>query len=278
MSRVIVFAALSVIATGASATTCEDSFAKKGDGILSGIQFRASVQVPDLSPQSAIGQMRGIAVTGGYDVLEEEADSGSMLIEQPASGGATRAFPIIVTATQAGNNGQVELLAKLPGGMVAGAAGARAELCKMLAQLKGGKAGLVAAARARTAVSSAGPIVMDAFVLSQRLSRETQVSADSIPLRYKGKSFTVSGRVAYVSADSGTYRVQFDIPEQHELILRPLHGEPRFKTDIGCMMAKGQKAYGLSLRKGNSVKLTGTFALFDEYKNMMWLDNCRPAN
>jgi hypothetical protein len=273
----ISFAILMMLGTNARAATCEESFTKKGDGILSALQFRASVHVPDLTPESAIGQMRGIAAAGGYDVLEEEADAGSMLIEQPASGGATRAFPIIVTATRVGAAGEVELLAKLPGGMVAGAAPARAELCRMLAQLKGGKSGLAAAARAKNAVSTAGPIVMDAFSLSQRLSRETQTSADSIPLRYKGKSFTVSGRVAYVSADSGTYRVQFDIPEQHELKLRPLHGEPRFKTDIGCMMAKGQKAYGLSLRKGNSVKLTGTFALFDEYKAMMWLENCVPA-
>ena len=71
----------------AQAATCEATFAKGGSP-LGGLRFNASVEVPDLTPPSAIGQMRGIAVSKGYDVLVAEAEDGSMLIEQPRTGKA----------------------------------------------------------------------------------------------------------------------------------------------------------------------------------------------
>jgi hypothetical protein len=82
----------------ARAGSCEDSFAQKGNP-LSGIRFNAEVTVDELSVPVAIRQLRGIAATRGYDILSEEAEDGSLLLEQPRSGSA-RPFPIIAPASQ----------------------------------------------------------------------------------------------------------------------------------------------------------------------------------
>ena len=108
--------------------------------------FTAAVTVADLPPPVAIRQMRGIVAAKGYDIMADEADYGTMLIEQPMTGKA-RAFPITINATQTGGIGTVVMEAKLRAGQTTKADLAMAEMCAMLNQVKGGKAG-VAAARA----------------------------------------------------------------------------------------------------------------------------------
>jgi predicted RNA-binding protein with TRAM domain len=263
------------IPSAAFGATCEESFVKKGSP-LSGIRFSTEVAVEDLTPPIAISQMRGIAVTKGYTIITEEAEYGSMLIEQPRSGSA-RPFPIIVTATSEGDASRVKLDAKLPSGMFAGAEGAKTELCSMLSEVQGGPAGIEAAARGKDAVAANAPSVIDALVLSQQISQEAASNAAIIPSRYQGKSYTIKGRVAYVIQDADSYRIAYDIPETtHDLALHL--GKFRFLTQISCIVAKGQSAYALSLKKGNSVKLTGQYRDFDEFKHVMWFDGCKPAD
>jgi hypothetical protein len=256
--------------------TCEESFAKKG-AVIGGLRFTAAVTVPDLSPETAINQLRGIVLARGYDVLTDEAADGSMLIEQRQTG-KTRSFPIIATATQEGKAGTVQLEARLRGGMIVKEADARTELCAVLSQIKGGKAGLAAARAGKGAVAVAGAALkISALGLSQQLSKEKERNAAAIPLRYKGKAFTVDGSVDYVTKDGDSYRVAFDIPEPYEQAIR-LPGQADFKTDISCMMAKGQAAYALTLKPRRSIKLTGTFLQYREYPPIMWLSDCRPAS
>ena len=146
-------AVLAIAAPGAAlAGTCEDSFTKKGNEI-SGIRFIATTVVPDMSPKIAIQQLRGIVAAKGYDIITEEAEYGSMLIEQPMTGKA-RAFPIEITATQTSGIGTVVMEAKLRATMSVKKELAMAEMCSMLNQLKGGKAGIAAAkAGAAAAIS-----------------------------------------------------------------------------------------------------------------------------
>ncbi|MGC1470497.1 MAG: hypothetical protein WA793_14070, partial [Sphingorhabdus sp.] len=127
----------------ARAGTCEDTFTKKGNEI-GGIRFVATTTVPDMSPKIAIQQLRGIVAAKGYDIIAEEAEFGSMLIEQPMTGKA-RAFPIEITATQAAGMGTVVMEAKLRAGMTVKKELAMPEMCSILNQLKGGKAGIAAA-------------------------------------------------------------------------------------------------------------------------------------
>jgi hypothetical protein len=266
-------ACVTVMPGVALAGPCEDTFVKKGSA-LGGLKFIASIDVADLAPVSAIGQMHGIAASRGYDILVEEAEDGSMLIEQPMTGKA-RAFPITVTATQTGKMGNVVLYAKLPTGMLAGEDGAKTEMCTMLAQIKGGKAGLAAAARAKGSVSVSPTLKISSLELSHQVSKDTQRNSAAVPLRYKGKTFTVSGLVDYVIKDGEFFRVAFKIPEPYEEAIRLPNMAP-FKTNISCLMAKGQAAYSLTLKPDKTIKLTGTYRDFDEFKHVMWLQDCRP--
>jgi len=258
----------------AQAATCEATFVKSGSPI-GGLRFNASIEVPDLTPPSAIGQMRGIAVSKGYDVLVAEAEDGSMLIEQPRTGKA-RAFPITITATAEGKRGTVTMEAKLRAGMLVGADAARTEMCGMLGQLKGGKAGLAAASSGMTAVGTSAPLAISALAFSHQISKDTERNAAAVPLRYKGKSFIIDGNVDYVTKDGDAYRVAYSIPHPHEEILRLPNTAP-FKTDIMCIMAKGQAAYTLQLKPKKGIKLMGIFDEFSETKRVVWLKDCRPV-
>jgi hypothetical protein len=270
-----VIAALALaIPSIAHAGQCEDTFVKKG-AVIGGLKFTATRSVADLSPKSAIGQMRGIALADGMSVLSVEADDGSMLLEQAQTNKA-RSFPIIVTATQEAKLGTVTLQANLRGGMMTKEEDAKVALCGLLNKLQGGKAGLALAAKGLGAVGAvAAPVKITALGLSQQLSKERDRNAEAIPLRYKGKSYTIEGPVDYVKKDGDAYRVAFRIPEPHEQVLR-LPGQSNTKTDISCLMAKGQAAYALTLKPNKMVKLTGTYDSYRETPPIMWLSNCRP--
>ncbi len=277
MWRLIILASLMVFASAsACAATCQDSFVKNGNP-LGGLRFTVEVTVADLTPPTAIRQFRGIAAADGYDIIVDEADEGSMLIEQPRSpSGATRPIPIIVSAAAQGTATTVKLEAKMLGGMLAPAEGVKTELCKMLNQIKGGKLGLEAANRSKSAVSSAGPTVIEALMLSQQISQEADKNAAIIPSRYNGKSFTIKGTVDYVTRDGDTYRIAYVIPKStNDLAIR--FGSFKFLTQLSCLVAKGQSAYALTLKKGNHVTLTGRFRAYDQFVPVMWFDGCRPA-
>lgn len=269
--------ALAGIPGAGLAATCEQSFVKRGSA-LTGLNFTAQVDVPDLSPASAIGQMRGVAIKGKYDIILEEADAGSLLIEQPAAG-ANRAFPIIVTAGQAAGAGTVKLEVKLPAGMAAPADAVKAEVCGMLAQLKGGRAGLAAASQGMGATATATPTRIDAVSLSQQFAREAVKNDALLPLRYKGKAFSVWGAVNHVMKDGEYFRVAFDTPDARDRAIRlDAPGDPGFMVNISCLMAKGQNAYALTVKKGALIRLTGTFFEYDTFKRTVWLNECRPAS
>lgn len=259
----------------AQAGTCEETFQKKGNEI-SGIRFTAIAVVPDMAPKTAILQLKGIVAAKGYDIMAEEAEYGSMLIEQPMSG-KSRAFPIEITATQSGGMGTVVMEAKLRAAMSVKKELAMAEMCGILNQLKGGKAGLAAAkAGAGATTVQAAPVKMSALAFSHQISKDTERNAGNVLTRYKGKQFTIDGTVDYVTKDPNGNRVVYDVPEPWEEVLKLPNTAP-FKTDIVCYMAPGTAAYTSQLKPKKSIKLTGTVDSFDEYKHVIWLKDCRPA-
>lgn len=265
-----------VFAAGpAHAATCEEAFVKKGNPIT-GLRFTAAVTVADLPPAVAIGQMRGLVAAKGYDIMADEAEFGSMLIEQPMTG-TVRAFPIQITATQTGGIGTVVMEAKLRAGQATKADAAMDEMCGMLNQIQGGKAGAAAAKKGAVATTAAAaPVKMNSLSFSQQVSKDTERNAAGVMTRYKGKQFTIDGLVDYVTKDGSAFRVGYKIPEPWEQAIR-LPNQAPFKTDIVCYMAPGQAAYSLQLKPGKSIKLTGTVEDFDEYKHVIWLKDCRGA-
>lgn len=268
-------AALLFTAGTANAATCEEAFVKKGNAIT-GLRFSGAVTVADLPPTVAIGQMRGLVAAKGYDIMADEAEYGSMLIEQPMTG-TVRAFPIQITATQTGGIGTVVMEAKLRAGQTVKSDAAMAEMCGILNQIKGGKAGAAAAKKGATATTvAAAPVKMNSLSFSQQVSKDTERNAAGILTRYKGKQFTIDGLVGYVTKDGKDFRVGYKIPDPWEQAIR-LPNQAPFKTDIVCYMAPGQAAFSLQLKPDKSIKLTGTVEDFDEYKHVIWLKDCRPA-
>ncbi len=261
--------------SAAFAGTCEDTFQKKGSEI-SGLRFIATNVVPDMAPKTAILQLKGIVAAKGYDIMAEEAEFGSMLIEQPTTGKA-RAFPIEITATQSSGVGTVVMEAKLRAGMFVKKEQAMPEMCGILNQLKGGKPGLAAAAKSKNATTvQAAPLKISALAFSHQVSKDTERNAANVLTRYKGKQFTIDGTVGYVTKDGSLNRVGFDVPNPWEEVIR-LPNVAKFKTDIVCYMAPGTAAFSSQLKPKKSIKLTGSVDDFDEYKHVIWLKDCRPA-
>ena len=278
LSRLVLPCAVSALfltAGQAQAADCAQTFVKKGN-IIGGLRFIATVSVPDAKPVTALQQMRGIAAGKGYDIMADEAEYGSLLIEQPMTGSA-RAFPITITATEAAGASTVVMEAKLRAGQSTKEAAARDEMCAMLNQIKGAKAGLAAAKSGMGANTvAAAPVKMNSLSFSQQVSKDTERNAAGVLTRYKGKQFTIDGMVDYVTKDGNAFRVGYKIPNPWEQAIR-LPNQAPFKTDVVCYMAPGQAGYSLQLKPNKSIKLTGTVDHFDEYKHVIWLKDCRPA-
>ncbi|HEY6965519.1 MAG TPA: hypothetical protein VI407_09905, partial [Erythrobacter sp.] len=90
---------------------CEDTFQKSGNPVT-GLRFAAERSVADLSPESAIGQLRGIVLAKGYTVMAAEPEAGTMLIEQPMTGKA-RGFPITISVSEIAGQSTVRMEARL---------------------------------------------------------------------------------------------------------------------------------------------------------------------
>lgn len=253
---------------------CEDKFAKSGNP-MTGTKFTGAVTVAELTVADAMAQMHGIAVEKKLDILTEDVANGNMLLEYRESF-RNKAIPYVVSVSGEGGTATVQMLVKLNKGAFAKTEDVRAEICSMLGAVKGGAAGKAAAAQGAQAVGDGAPRKVDALKLSLELARQNQESAESIPLRYKDRVFTVTGRVDYVIKNGDRYRVAYQIPEPGDMALRPLPGSPTYKIDISCLMAPSHTAWAIALRSGEKIQLTGKYEDYDQFKRVMWLGGCKP--
>lgn len=260
----------------AQAGTCEDTFVKRGNGIT-GLRFVAMTSVVDMPVDVAINQMRGIVAKRGYSILAVEPAGGAMLIEQ-AQTGTTRAFPIEITATvNAGGVGTVTMEAKPRSGQFIKADDAKAEMCAVLAELKGGKEGRqLAKAGAGATTVQAAPVAMTAQAFSQQLSKDAERNAAAIPMRYNGQRYTLSGDAETIRKDGDRYWVSFQIQQPHEMAIR-LPGMASTISEVVCYMAPGTSVFVLQLKPGKGIKLTGTYDEFSESRDIIYFKDCTPA-
>ena len=260
-------------AAQAQTTGCEQTFRKSGNP-LTGLRFNAERSVAELSLASAIGQLRGIVIAKGYTVMTAEPEAGTMLIEQPMTGKA-RGFPIEIAVTDTAGQGTVRMEARLRAAMGVKEAAARAEMCGILAQLKGGTEGLALARKGEAAkASAAAPIRMSALRFSSQMAGEARQSDVSLEPRYKGRAFTLHGPVAAVGKAGDSYRVDFKLVESVLSSIVPGSG---YRLEVSCILAPGQSTYALSLRPDQHVELTG---VFDEYamgRSTIFLRDCVPV-
>lgn len=272
MKRVILASAALFFGAGtAQAAPCEDSFVKTGNPVT-GLRFVATTTVPNMSMASAVGQINGIVAAKGYAILAAEPASGAMLIEPPATG-KSRPFPIEVAADGAGN---VRMEAKLRAGMGAPEAAAKAEMCGILNQLKGGKAGEALAAKGMGATSAAGaPIRMSVLRFSQDITGQADKNHSAVQKRYEGRQFTLYGPVAYVGPVGDSYRVEWKLLAN--VLTDIIPGRASAGFSVNCVLAPGQSVYALQLKPDKHVELTGTFDELQYGRSSVWLKDCRPT-
>jgi hypothetical protein len=258
-------------ASSASAGECETNFSKSGS-VFSGTDFSSNVTVSDLSVADAMGQMRGIMIAEKMDVITEDAETGSMLVEQRSTN-TTRAIPTLINVTGSGGAATVEMTVKTEKGQMAKQDSMRVYMCDLLAKVKGGNDGRVAAAQGAQAKNSEDVTIKDVYVFSREIAREAKGNAVAVTARHKGRKYGLNGRVDYIQEDGEDYNVSFDIPNESEMLLRvPGDNEPR--VGVACLFRPNQLANVLTFRKGDKATFTGTFLRYDDVKRMLWLQNC----
>jgi hypothetical protein len=255
------------------ASDCDTNFSKSGNP-FTGSTYSSHVVVGDLTATDALGQMRGILISEKMDVLTEDVETGSMLAEQRATG-ATRAIPTIVTVSDGSAGARVEMQVKTEKGMLAKAEDMRSYMCELLAKLKGGDAGRAAATAGAKSENSNDLTQRDVFIFSREIAREANTNAIAVNVRHKGRAYALKGRIEHIMEDGEDYNVSFDVPEISEMQLKPLPNDAQFRVGVACLFRPNQLAWVLTMREGQSVTFQGSFHRYDDFKKMVWLENCK---
>ncbi|MBL8299819.1 MAG: hypothetical protein JNN30_15890 [Rhodanobacteraceae bacterium] len=257
----------------AAAGGCEANFAKNGSP-FSGTQYTSYVTVDSLSPTDALSQMRGILIAEKMDVITEDPEGGTLLVEQRATATA-RAIPTMVTVTGKGAATKIDLMVRIDKGVLAKQDDIKRYMCELLAKVEGGEAGRLAATEGAKAQNAEFSAQKDAFLFSMEIAREAKANAVALNARHKGRSYTLSGKIDYIQQDGEDYNVSFDIPEMRDRALSPLPGQANFRVGVACLFRPNQLATVLTLREKQRVTFTGTFYRYDDFKKMAWLENCK---
>lgn len=272
MRYLLIALALAAAAPLAHAGECEDNFRKTGNP-FTGADFSSTVTVPELSVPNALSQLRGIMIAEKMDVITEDPEGGSMLVEQRSSG-ATRAIPTLINVSDSGGAATIEMTVKTEKGQFAKQDAIRTYMCQLLAKVQGGKAGVAAAAQGAKARNADDVTVKDVFVFSREIAREAKGNAVAVTARHKGRQYALTGRVDYIQEDGEFFNVSFEIPEQRDMVLKlPGDNEPR--VGVACLFRQNQMANVLTFREGDKATFTGRFLRYDDFKRVFWLENCK---
>ena len=267
--------ALTTVAPAAFAGECEDNFSKSGS-IFSGTDFSSRITVPDLSVKDAMGQMRGIMIAEKMDVITEDAETGTMLVEQRSTN-TTRAIPTLIAISGEGNAATVQMTVKTEKGQIAKADAMRPYMCQLLAKVKGGKEGVAAAKRGAGADNTEATGNQDVFAFSRMIANEANKNAVAVNARHKGRTYTLSGRIETLMEDGEDYNLIFEVPEIRDMVIKPFPHEAQFKVSVSCLFKPDQLTTVLAMREGQKVKLTGTVMKYDNFRRVIWLENCTKA-
>lgn len=266
--------ALCSLAPLARAGECEDRFRKVGNNVLTRVDWSSQVNVPDLSVADALGQLRGILMASKMVVITEDVGTGSMLAEQPATN-TVRAIPVLVQVTPEGKGVLVDLTVKTQRGQASRLEGMRAEICRILGLVKGGKEGRAAAVAGRKQQNPDPTVFRDVYMFSREIANEAEGNPVAVNARHRGRKYALKGKVAHIMEDGNEINVGFRIPEQHEVMLRLPNDPP--SVGVACLFRQNQMATVLTFRKGDMATFRGSFLRYDDMKRMVWLENCVQA-
>jgi hypothetical protein len=264
MRSIVLSLAFLTVAAPAVATTCEDSFQKKGD-FLQGAAFSARVQVEGLTTENAFSQLRPILAREGIKTLSTDVSAGVMKAENPATM-FQRALPIDVFTSTEGSRLNVEMVFTLPSGVTARRETVKGYLCGALNQLVPPSK----PAAETPPLNNAPAIALEASTLAKQV-KEAGDNPARIRLNFIGKTFEVSGKVLNIADNQGVYGVSLDGTQ-------PTTGksatEKPNRMTVLCTMAKNQDAIVAALQTNQRATLTGRFQRVDTATNAINLQDC----
>ena len=267
--------ALLAFSAPALAGECEDNFRKSGNPIVM-TTYSSAVTVPNLSRADALAQMRGIMVAEKMDVMAEDVEQGTLLVEQRQSG-STRPIPTTIEVSEVASGTRIGMSVKMERGVFSKVDQIKPYMCGLLAKAKGGKEGVAAAKKGAGAVNSEATGKQDVFMFSRMIAGEANKNAIAVNARDKGRKYTLSGRIETLMEDGEDYNLIFDIPEISEMAIKPLSFDAQFKVGVSCLFKPNQLTTVLALREGQKVTLTGTVLRYDNFRKVIWLENCTKA-
>ena len=275
MLKPVVALALLSLSAPALAGECEANFRKSGNPIVM-TTYSSAVTVPNLSPRDALAQMRGIMVAEKMDVMAEDADGGTLLVEQRQDGGK-RPIPTTISVSDVASGTRIGMSVKMERGVFSKVEQIKPYMCGLLARVKGGKEGMAAAKKGAGATNSEATGNQDVFMFSRMIAGEANKNAIAVNARHKGRKYTLTGRIETLMEDGEDYNLIFDIPEIGEMVLKPLPHDAQFKVGVSCLFKPDQLTTVLALREGQKVTLAGTVLKYDNFRKVIWLENCVKA-
>ena len=259
----------------AMADECEANFKKSGNPIVM-TTYSSAVTVPNLSTGDALSQMRGILVAEKMDVIAENREQGTLLVEQRQSDKA-RPIPTTINVSTVPAGTRIDMAIKMERGVFSKVEQIRPYMCGLLAKVKGGKEGVAAAKRGAGADNTEATGNQDVFAFSRMIANEANKNAVAVNARHKGRTYTLSGRIETLMEDGEDYNLIFDIPEISEMAIKPLPFDAQFRVGVSCLFKPDQLTTVLAMREGQKVKLTGTVMKYDNFRRVIWLENCTKA-
>ena len=275
MSKPIAALALLGLSAPAFAGECEANFRKAGNPLVM-TTYSSAVSVPNLATRDALAQMRGIMVAEKMDVMADDPDGGTLLVEQRQDG-AQRPVPATITVSEVQSGTRIEMAIRMERGVFSRVEQIKPYMCGLLAKVKGGKEGVAAAKKGAGATNGEASGKQDVFLFSRMIAGEANKNAIAVNARHKGRKYTLSGRIETLMEDGEDYNLIFDIPEISEMALKPLPFDAQFKVGVSCLFRPNQLTTVLALREGQKVTLTGTVLKYDNFRKVIWLENCMKA-
>lgn len=275
MLKPLLALALLPFATPALAGECEANFKKSGNPLVM-TSYSSAITVPKLAPRDAQAQMRGIMVAEKMDVMADDPDGGTLLVEQRQDAKA-RPIPTTITVSEVASGTRIEMVIKMERGVFSKVEQIQPYMCGLFAKVKGGKEGVAAAKKGAGAANTDATGNQDVFMFSRMIANEANKNAIAVNARHKGRRYTLTGRIETLMEDGEDYNLIFDIPEIRDMALKPLPFDAQFKVSVSCLFRPNQLTTVLALREGQKVTLTGTVYKYDNSRRVIWLENCTKA-
>ena len=275
MLKPLVALALSSLAVPALAGECESNFKKSGNPLVM-TTYSSAVTVPNLTTRDALAQMRGILVAEKMDVMADDPDGGTLLVEQRQDK-AARPIPTTITVSEVASGTRIEMAVKMERGVFAKVEQIQPYMCGLFAKVKGGKEGMAAARKGAGASNNEATGNQDVYLFSRMIAREADKNAIAVNARHKGRKYTLTGRIETLMEDGEDYNLIFDIPEVGDTALPNLPFDAKFKVSVSCLFRPNQLTTVLAMREGQKVTLTGTVYKYDNFRKVIWLENCTKA-